>query len=353
MREKKYTLPRHTNLAKQGSRTGAFFVDLALLLALTLAFFYGCFNLIFNKVTKSYAEYVDKEEIYSGLYYKDDKGENQIITHGSIEDYVGTLEYYYLCYLSGDQSKVKEGFEPSKDRHETYDVAWFNKNILEIDETSETSYFVYQKSDEEVDDSKIGVKNPNVDESVVLEFVARQYSKGALFDFNDLESIAEANSKLAFFATLGVVLAIFTSGIIIYIVMPIILKNGQSVGKKVFKLGLADSDGYKMSNKALIMRYMPFTVIDFSLILLYLINLYVALTVIIIVFLVSFALAMSSPKKMSLHDYVSRTIVIDFVGSVIFDNPIDEEAYILKEDNLLEENAPHEAGEEPELRYEK
>ena len=71
MKQRKYTLPRHTNLAKQGARTGAFFIDLAVALAITLGFFFGCFNLIFKSQTKPCADLIEKEELASGLYYKD------------------------------------------------------------------------------------------------------------------------------------------------------------------------------------------------------------------------------------------------------------------------------------------
>ena len=141
-----------------------------------------------------------------------------------------------------------------------------------------------------------------------------------------------------------------------YIVIPIIFKNGQTAGKKIFKLILADSDGYKMRNSQLIMRYMPLGIVVLSLILLAPLNLYIPLTICLIIFLVSFALSMSSPKKMSLHDFTARTIVVDFKTSIIFDNELEEEQYIFKEDNpdLVNEGIEvDECGEEPELRYEK
>ena len=56
---------------------------------------------------------------------------------------------------------------------------------------------------------------------------------------------------------------------------------------------------------------------------------------------------------MSLHDYTGQTIVIDLKTSTLFKTPQEEEAYILKEDNLLDEQQIEIAGEEPELKYEK
>ena len=101
------------------------------------------------------------------------------------------------------------------------------------------------------------------------------------------------------------------------------------------------------------MRFVPFAVIDISLFFLILVNLYVVLLIVLIIFLVSFALAMSSPKRMSLHDLTARTIVVDLKSSTLFSTVQEEEAYVLKEDNLLWEEKKDDEGEEPELKYEK
>ena len=59
---------------------------------------------------------------------------------------------------------------------------------------------------------------------------------------------------------------------------------------------------------------------------------------------------MGSPKKATLHDYVSRSIVVDMKASILFKNHYEEEKYVQEEDNLPpQENH----GEEPPLRYEK
>ena len=52
------------------------------------------------------------------------------------------------------------------------------------------------------------------------------------------------------------------------------------------------------------------------------------------VVLISFALMMASPKRCALHDFAARTIVIDLEGSTLFENELEEEVYIRKEDGL-------------------
>ena len=156
-------------------------------------------------------------------------------------------------------------------------------------------------------------------------------------------------------STMQYVISLLVSAGLVYVLVPWLMKNGQTLGKKVFGLGLANSDGYKFENKRLLMRILPFAVVDLSLFLLVGVSLYIVMSIILVMFLVSFALAMSSPKRMSLHDYTARTIIIDLKNSKIFETVDEEEKYVLKEDNLLweEDNRSDEDGEEPELRYEK
>ena len=80
-------------------------------------------------------------------------------------------------------------------------------------------------------------------------------------------------------------------------------------------------------------------------------SIYVCLAIPTIIGLVSFCLMMASPKKCALHDYLARTIVVDKNASVLFNNPIEEEKYLLEEDKKDEKIIC--GGEEPELKYEK
>lgn len=107
-----------------------------------------------------------------------------------------------------------------------------------------------------------------------------------------------------------------------------------------------------MQNRQLAMRVMPVFVVLLALLIPIWTDVVFIFIMFLVMFLVSFALSMSSPKRKSLHDFTAGTIVIDLKGSILFNNELEEEEYILKEDNLFEDK-PIVAGEEPELRYEK
>ena len=346
MRTRKYTLPRHTNLAKNGTRTGAFFIDLAIALAVTLLFVFALFRPVFKGKVNGYLQTIEDESVASGLYVKNEEsgGTERISGSSDYTVFVEALEKFYFEYM------------PSKypEKADSYTMEWFNKDILLVgDETY--NCFEYQKTGDVDDPSKLATRIPEASDNLVNKLVQGKYVDAIMDDLNKVEVVAKAGANYMTLSTLQYVSSILISGILVYIVMPLILKNGQTVGKKVFGLGLANSDGYKFSNNRLLMRFIPYAVVDISLFFMILVNLYVVMLIVLIVFLVSFALAMSSPKRMSLHDLTARTIVVDLKSSVLFSSVKEEEEYVLREDNLLwEENEKKdEDGEEPELRYEK
>lgn len=355
MRERKYTLPRHTVLAKQGARTGAFLVDLAIVLALTFGFVFAIFRPIFKNRVNGDLALIEKEQINSGLYIKNEESgaAERISGKSEYTVFVDSLEYFYLHYMPA--TDLKDGLEGCKDP-KTYTIEWFNTNVLGINNDDiEYKCFEYQKTGDVDDPTKIGVRIEGVSDDIVNKLIQQAYVDAIILVFNKISNVEKAGADYMLISTMQYVVSLIVSAGLVYVLVPWLMKNGQTLGKKAFGLGLANSDGYKFENKRLLMRILPFTVVDASLFLLIGVSLYIVMSIILVMFLVSFALAMSSPKRMSLHDYTARTIVIDLKNSKIFETIDEEEKYVLKEDNLLweEDNRTDEDGEEPEISYEK
>ena len=349
MRQKKYTLPRHTNLAKQGARTGAFFIDIALGFAITLGSFFGCFNLIFKPITKPCTDLIAKEQIKSHLYLKDSDGNpSRIPSSKSSETFRDSVYQYYSLYLPGKTLSGEKTKQPVRD------IKWFNKTILEAE--NEDSVYTYQLDSLNKPIATVfAIPKKDVVPEEVGKFIQTRYQDAIIDSFNQIDFIRATGARAMTFNALAFTLSSFIGFTISYVVLPWVLKNGQTLGKKVFRIGLATSDGYKFKNHQLLMRFMPFLVCDLSLMLFIQVNMYLVLSIYLIIFLVSFAIAMASPKKMALHDFTARTLVVDMKTSILFDNPYAEEKYLLKEDNILEEDKDEKEyeGEEPALRYEK
>ena len=344
MAGKKYTLPRHTLLAKNGARTGAFFIDLAVALGITMLFVFALFRPVFKKSKTADLDLIKHEELNSGLYFANEKGEpTNFSADSDYTVFIDSMKYFYFSYLPGEN--IKEGLEPSKEKRE-YTIDWFNENILDINEDIQYKVFEVKNPGE------IGVVKEGADPILVNKVVQAGYVWSISDIFNDLANVKKANIHYETLSAISYVASMFIAGSITYILIPWLLKDGQTVGKKVFGLGLATSNGYKFRNKQLLMRFMPAAVMIVALFLLMYVDIFLDLSIVGIVFLVSFAVAMSSPKHMALHDFTAQSIVVDLKNSKLFETMVEEEAYVLKEDNLFEDIQPSE-GEEPELKYEK
>lgn len=352
MSKRKYTLPRHTNLASQGARIGAFFIDLALFVALILFFYYFVFNYIFLSKTQPLKNKIFEERIKSHLFFQKEDGSLDYYSKGSDNnEFKDSLAYFYTTYIpyiderASEKMKLDDGTLVSKADYFT--VEWFNKTVLEV-EGSGKGYFEYQKDGENDKKDVVAIIKSDADASAVNSFLQQAWAI-ANIDLNSLESFTDLNNQYGFWNSLAFVLSSFVGGGITYILIPILIKNGATAGKKLFGLCLADSDGYVMRNSQLFLRIVPL----FLVISAVLVPIWISVTPIFIMFavmfLVSFAFTMASPKRSSLHDLLARTIVVNARTSILFTNALDEEAYIAKEDGIiLEDN-----GDEPRISYEK
>ena len=365
MSQRKYTLPRHTNLAKQSSRIGAFFIDLAIAGAITLVFLYGVFNFIFKSQTDSLRANIYQEQLNSGLFVKNSDG----IPERPSEGHKEMLEYYFLNYLPN--KNVKEGLQGCKlsetpikldDGSEVmpkdyFVPSWYNKNVLNIsndpDSELDKGLFTYVKVDGHYDVNQIGIKKESIDQKDVDSFLHDKYVDAFVNNFQAIPYYDDWNISLNFYYTVEFVCSFFIAVVVTYIIIPYFIKDGATPGKKVFKLGLASGDGYTFDRRKLFLRAIPALLVDLAFLIPIWSSLFLVIIVVLTVFLVSFALAMASPYKKSLHDYVASTIVIDAKTSIIFDNEVEEEQYLLKEDNLVDVVEPESTGEEPDLKYEK
>lgn len=393
--QKKYFLPRHTILAKQSSRFGAAVVDFALTFLFTLIFYYGCFYWVFtNYVTNEDFGKMASYEINSHLVIYDEEAKTTKIVESSddYKVYEKCMVYFYMSYLTGENIEVPEGGDtsnplkyaaPNYDRKvkidenvyvstkEFYSIEWYNKNILEIDDTkySETglideevsAYFTYQLDSEgKIDKSKIGIPRENrydtsnnkmvsITDTQLASFYKKKYTE-AYYTLIDQPFYADVASHANFYTGISFIIPFVIGSIISYIVVPLCNKRGATIGKLIFKLGLANIDGYSYKKYQLFLRIIPLLLTSLSMILVKS-SIYICVIIICVIGLTSFALMMGSPKKCSLHDFVARTIVIDYKASIIFDDPVVEEKYLLEEERR-EEKIIY-GGEEPDIKYEK
>ena len=340
MRERKYTLPRHTNLANQGPRIGAFLIDLSLTLAFTLGLLFGVFKWVFNFKTKPLAASLYEQRLASHLFFEKDGALDWYSTGDDNNEFINALKDFYTLYIPeedvGKDEPLKLSDGSTVNRKDYFTVRWFNENVLAV-EGDGRGYFEYQKVGEEDNKEVLALIKSDADEGSVNSFLQKAWVN-ANYQLNRLPSFLKINNEYGFYNTLEFVLSTLIAATFVYIIVPIIFKDGVTVGKKAFGLSLANIDGYKFNNNLqLLLRLVPTYVVILALLLPIWKSLITVVIVAVVLLLASFTFVMASPKKCALHDFTARTIVVDAKSSILFELPADEEKYIAKEDGLLNE----------------
>ncbi len=114
------------------------------------------------------------------------------------------------------------------------------------------------------------------------------------------------------------------SMIIFFFVIPMIFKNGETLGKLIFHLGLVNKLGYRYNRLQLIPRFLFMMVIVVALYFIIGVSLWL-LGILTFLALVSYGLAIFTHNHQAIHDFIAGTIVIDKIHSEIYQNATQEE----------------------------
>ena len=117
--------------------------------------------------------------------------------------------------------------------------------------------------------------------------------------------------------------------------IPLLFKNGQTLGKKIFGIAVMREDGVRLSSTLLFIRtvlgkYTIETMIPVLVLLMFLFYPTYAIigSAVVIAILIAQAVLLIATKTRSLlHDKLSHTVTVDFSSQLIFDTPEELLAY--------------------------
>ena len=159
------------------------------------------------------------------------------------------------------------------------------------------------------------------------------------------EGFIEISSKL-FSSTLFIIaVGILGSHLILHVLVPLLFKNGQTLGKKIFGLAVVRSNSVKASNLVLFIReiiglYAMETMFPLLIVLMiYFGYLGIIGTATLLLFLIlQLGVMIKTPTNSSIHDLLSDTIVVDLLSQRIFETEEERVEYLAEEQRLAEEN---------------
>ena len=111
-------------------------------------------------------------------------------------------------------------------------------------------------------------------------------------------------------------------------VVPLLFGNGQTLGKKIFSIGLMRSDGVKISTVQLFMRSILgkctvetlVPVLIFIMIILRVTGI-VGIAILAAIALSEIVLLIATKERTPIHDLMAGTVTIDIASQMIFDSP--------------------------------
>lgn len=125
-------------------------------------------------------------------------------------------------------------------------------------------------------------------------------------------------------------ISILVGYLIIEFIVPLIFKNGQTLGKKIFGIGLMRTDGVKISTVQLFIRtvlgkYTLETMVPVLIIIMIYFNFIGIFGTLILgaLLVLQTVVYFTSKTKALLHDIISGTVAVDMGSQMIFDNEND------------------------------
>ncbi|MCQ2753220.1 MAG: RDD family protein [Bacilli bacterium] len=320
---------KYVQIASVGKRLTATIIDLALLAGLTCLFYFCGFSQAVASVQHFDTRQAEINQacIDSHLYVKSG---DQIITYTeanpdakSEEIEKEAVEPFYTDYLP----KVM----PKKDHY--YDKYWYGVYVLHLEDTE--GYYEDEPTYEEENrlykwtDAKQGTfeRKSGIDEPRFLEFFRGTFGT-ATVDLTNTPKVHENMVAISWGKVRATIYASIVGSLIPYLIVPVCLRNGKTVGKLAMGLIVLTDDGYEYAKWKHIIRYLAF----------YLLEVFGGVVTIGLTLVFSSCLVLFSKKRRAIHDYVAFSCVVNERESVFFKNEEEELAFEKANESVLQKS---------------
>ena len=311
------------------------------------------------------AETIAESETYLMDFISDSYIENKVDDEANLSEDI--FYYFYFEYLPK--------FEISNPSYVTMDVARFNGEILRIEDEKYGSLFTYQLDENgDEDTTKIGVLKDDA-RRYLSSYLAGEQTSEVLTYHDLMEDLFLENYAHAIFAlenyqpeyqasyeaylnlenekdwifAVPSIFAYATSSIVLYLVLPLIFKDGQTLAKKILKLGVVDRFGYRVAKYQSVIRFLVKFIIQLgvlSLTPIFIVGIYDVWSLPFIsmfgwtmnfgsLFFISLLLGLTSSiitlcnkSRLDLEDLAAHTEVVILEQSNIFNSRKEKEDYL-------------------------
>ncbi len=227
--------------------------------------------------------------------YDEDETTNQVlfVSNGDIPD---AIYNYYSEFKNG--KVYLEETDPF-----VFSNSWYNETILKIND--EGTFFELDQADTTL--RAIERNDLSEDEqALLLNFYTNAFND-ALADLAQYEPYVSLAQQINQFFIEILAIAASISVLLFYFLIPLLLKEGRTLGKLALGLSVVNKDGYHVAWWQHLLRFIGLTI-----------TFVLAIYTILGSILVSYTFMIFTKNYRSLHDFLAMTRVIDRKQSLIF-----------------------------------
>ena len=249
----------------------------------------------YTQITEEYK----KVMLDSNLYILDDGSYLEII---DTYDEEKQTERNFYNYIDSKLVKFYEKYNNENINISTYNNAKDETNLFNNDYTI--------KDDASLNELKT--------------FLEKEYNEALRLFNNYDDKYMDLARDITMYSVAIMIGALIISTIILYLIIPLFMKNGETLGKKLFSIGLASAkDGFKVKRSQIIIRFLVFLLLELLL----------SVFTFGLPLIISFSMLVFNKNGYSLHDYLAATVCIDRKNTIIYkdyDEFINHERIVLK-----------------------
>lgn len=310
-------------LAKKIKRILARLLDMIIEIILTCIIFFSTvypLSLDREKINKNYEEIIELYE-KSGLFIVSSDGSytakcsfSEITT---IED-LCSIDLTYKDTVYKDVSLTKSLYSyyttllSEYENLDNIEPEVYKKDILKI-KTTESNI-----EDYDYDTNTLTLFDESNEETTVSFFLdIYQNACENLISNSKINTLTNENQQIVFSAALLIIPVLFIVTFVFELLIPLLMPSCETIGKKIFKLGLITKDGYRYKKQYLILRWLSYTVLE---LILGVFSMGASL-------LISYTMFLFTHNRRCIHDFISNSTVIDTDRSIYFSNAEEENYY--------------------------
>ncbi|MCQ2794043.1 MAG: RDD family protein [Bacilli bacterium] len=321
---------KYIQIASLEKRLLSSLIDLALLVGLTCLFYFFGFSQAVASVQHFDTRQAEINQACLDSHLYVEQGD-KIITYteakpDATSDMIEkeAVEPFYTIYL--------KTVMPEKEGH-YYDNYWYGVYVLHLEDKE--GYYedepIYEEDNRlyEWINSKEGTfkRKSDIDEPRFLEFFRGTFGT-ATVDLTNTPKVHENMVAISWGKVRATIYASIVGSIIPYLIVPVCLRNGKTVGKLAMGLIVLTDEGYEYAKWKHIIRYLAF----------YLLEVFGGVVTIGLTLVFSSCLVFFSKKRRAIHDYVAFSCVVNERESVFFKNEEEELAFEKANESVLQKS---------------